>query len=199
MANTLILAGLETLINKTLPLDPVAEHRLTELDGKSVAVLTTNPSVKATLYIIENKIHIHQELDAKASALITGPVPALAKQMMSSEDFSIGGPVEVSGDMALVSELHNIARQLDLDWEEPLSGILGDPLAHQVGQVGRGLFRWAKQSTQHFFQEASTFIRDDAKTVANKEELNEFFDDIDTLSMDVDRLSQRIQQLQNKK
>lgn len=195
MASSFIFAGLETVINRTLPLDPVAEQRLSALDGQAIAIQTSGPNFQLTVYFIDNRVQIHQGIDHKADALITGPVPDLARQAMSGDEFAIGGPVEVSGNLDLVKEMHDIARHLDLDWEEPLSGILGDPIAHQVGQVGRGIFRWAKKGAQTLLQDASTFVRDDTKAVANREELNEFHDAIDDLGMDIDRLEQRLERL----
>lgn len=195
MASSLIFAGLETVVNRTIPLDPIAEQRLSALDGRAVAIQTSGPNLQATVYFIDNRIQIHQGIDHGADALITGPVADLARQAMSGDEFAVGGPVEVSGQLDLVKEMHDIARTLDIDWEEPLSGVLGDPIAHQVGQVGRGLFRWAKKGAQTFLQEASTFVRDDTKAVADREELNQFHDAIDDLGMDVDRLEQRLQRL----
>ena len=198
MATNFFYGSLETLINKAISLDPIASHRLGELSGQSIAVHTTSPRVRATIYIQDNHIIMHNAADPSASALVTGPLPALLRQAASESGFSIGGSVEVSGDLDLLQALHEIARELDMDWEEPLAQILGDPIAHQVGQIGRNFFKWGKRTANNIFKATAEYARDDAQAIANKDEVDEFNNGVDELALGLDRLEARVKRQQDK-
>lgn len=198
MRHTLLLAALESIINRAIPLDPVAEQALSELEGRSVAIHSTQPSLKVTAYFLNQRVTLIGQLDSNAHAIIIGPGPDLARQAFR-EHFAIGGAIELSGDQDLVMELQRIVKQLDLDWEEPLSRFLGDPLAHQVGQIGRGLFGWAKESMQTMLRATSEFIQEESKWTANRDEIKGFVEGVDKLRLDSERLELRVERLQQRR
>lgn len=197
MRHTLLLAALESIINRAIPLDPAAEQALLNLEGRSLAIHCTQPALKVTVYFINQRVTMIGQLDANAHALITGPGPDLARQAFQ-EHFAIGGAIELSGDQEFVMDIQRIVKQLDLDWEEPLSRFLGDPLAHQVGQIGRGLFGWAKESAQTLLRTTSDFIQEESKWAATRPEVKSFVEDVDDLRLDSERLELRVERLQKR-
>ena len=157
MAQSLFLSSMETVINRALPLDPVTEHKVKKLAGKTLAVHTTTPDIKATVIFSGDSIQIfgdfantnvtpgidgnHHNNEQPADAVIEAPALSLASQALRNDDHIIGSDIIISGDRELVQEIRNIVSSLDIDWEEPLSHFIGDVAAHQIGQIGRGFFR----------------------------------------------------------
>ena len=98
------------------------------------------------------------------------------------------GDLEIEGDVALGQKMHRILQQLDLDWEEPLARLLGDPLGHAVGQGLRAAWAWQAHAVKTLSLDAAEYLREEARLVPTRRELEGFLDAVDTLRADVDRL-----------
>ncbi|MBL4608722.1 MAG: SCP2 sterol-binding domain-containing protein, partial [Pseudomonadales bacterium] len=145
MAKTLALSSAESLINKALLFDPVTLQGLQALDGKTLSLYGRSPALQLHLLPSEDGISLFSiydegEADASLHSTTFDLIQLLRKKDQTLETSSI----EVRGDLAFAEELLNLARELEIDWEELLSGFIGDIAAHEIGRHGRRFGRWTK-------------------------------------------------------
>ncbi len=106
------------------------------------------------------------------------------------------GNVEIRGDIETGQRFRELLAEIDADWEEPLARIGGDVFAHQVGNIVRTTSRWAATGVDRLADYLSEYVKEEARVLPTRIELENLFDDIDKLRMAADRLEARLQRLQ---
>ena len=89
-----------------------------------------------------------------------------------------------------------MVEKLEIDWEEHLSRLTGDIIAHQIGNTVRGLFRWGERSAEHLGQDAADYLQEETDILPVPWEVEGFIEEVDTLRSDIDRLEARVKRLQ---
>ncbi|MBV1884457.1 MAG: hypothetical protein KUG82_22645 [Pseudomonadales bacterium] len=209
IAHSLFLNSLETVINRALLLDPIAEHKVKNLEGKILAVHAHTPEIIAHVIFSGDTIQIFGDPDEAIDAefdvtdINTDNIDAhmeassltFASQALRSEDQGIDSNIKISGDRALVEAIHDIVSNLDIDWEEPLSEFIGDTAAHQLGQFGRNLFNWTKRTARTFIADADVYLREEAHVAPLDGDVAAHAAAVDQTRLDVDALQLRIDTL----
>jgi len=108
------------------------------------------------------------------------------------------GELAIEGDAALGQRLQRIFRDLDLDWEEPLARLFGDPLGHEMGRAARAVFAWHRQALKTFGLNTADYLQEEARLLPVRDEVETFLNGVDGARADVDRLAARIQRLKDK-
>lgn len=194
----LALKAAEGLVNQALRYDPATRQRLKAHDGACLFVETQSPSVTVGIRLDDGGVRLKPEMLERPHATIEAPSFELLKQALKREPDLIGGPVKIHGNAQLVHELFEIAHDLDIDWEEPLSHILGDVTASQVGRHVRGLFGFAQKTARTLFMNTGEYIQEEKNIVPVKWEMDEFLGDAQDLRADTDRVEARIARLEQK-
>ena len=202
---TLALKAVEVLINQALRYDPATQQRLSLLAGKSVFLETEAPHLALTLSILPEQIKLRAEPEPNPSVSIRAPSIALARMALAKQPQLIGGELKVQGQVQLLEQLQAIAKQLDVDWEEPIAMLFGDIAAQQVGQQLRGFFNLARKTAQTFLLNGSEYLQHEQELLPMRWEIDEFIEQSQDLRIDLERLearqarlTQRLQQLQQR-
>ena len=194
---TAIAAVLETAINQVLQLDPDTVDQLQKLQGKVIAVELRGLNV--TLYLIpqQDGLNVFGHFEGEPDTLLSGTPIAMARMGLAKNagDVLFEGDVEISGDVELGQQFREILDGLDIDWEEHLSHITGDIVAHKMGNLARGVLGWSKRTTEILGQDAAEYLQEESQELPNRGEVNGFLKDIDTIRSDVDRLEMRVSRL----
>lgn len=197
---TALAAVLEKAINQVLALDPETMERLQALQGKVIALELR--IINVTLYLIPGVegLGVFGHFEGEPDTILGGTPLAMAKMGMSKEagDALFAGDVEISGDVELGQQFRDILDQLDIDWEEHLSHLTGDVVAHKVGNLVRDVFKWSKQATTTLSQDAAEYLQEESRDLPNRGEVDSFLKDVDTLRSDVDRIEARVARLQRR-
>jgi ubiquinone biosynthesis accessory factor UbiJ len=114
---------------------------------------------------------------------------------MGGDVHFIGGPIKVQGDVMLVQELHAIARQLDIDWETGLAGLLGDTLSYPLSRGLKQFFGIANRFASNMMRNTGDYLREEKELVPVRWEVDEFITDNRDLRADVDRVESRVNRL----
>lgn len=101
----------------------------------------------------------------------------------------------ITGDTSLAQTLAYIAQNLQWDYEEDLSKVVGDIAAHRVGSAARNVSAWAKESTNSFLQMSKDFWTEERPTIAKSDDVAAFISSVDELRDAVARLEKRIEML----
>lgn len=183
--------ALQTAFNGYIELDPDSADRTASLYGKVVCVKLEPVDLDVWFVFSEKRVEIVEEFGADADAVISGgPFSFLALATGRSTIFD--GDVKITGDTASAQQFSRCLNDIDIDWEEHLSRLTGDGIAHQVGRISRGFRQWVSERSDAVQENTADYLRDETKNVPHSWELNEFVEQVDDLRDRVARLDARI-------
>ena len=194
---TAIAAVIEKAINQVLVLDPETMERLKSMQGKVIAIELR--VINVTLYLIPGAegLEVFGHFEGEPDTVLRGTPLAMVKMGMAKEagDVLFAGDVEISGDVELGQQFRGILDDLDIDWEEHLSHLTGDVVAHKLGNLVRGVLKWGKQTTTTLGQDAAEYLQEESRDLPNRGEIEAFLKEVDALRSDVDRMEARVNRL----
>jgi len=197
MMKKMLLPSLTKAINRYLSLDPESKRRLSKLKGKAITIEFLPFHFTFQCLFHEDHVELQKDELLHTDTKIRGtPLQMLGvmltkdnRQRFFAEDLVIEGNAEFGQQVIeLFDELH-------IDWEEHLSRFTGDIPAYQVGRLLRGMNHWLSETEKSFAQNVNEYIHEEADYLPAREALQDFFAEIDTLRMDVDRTEAKINHL----
>lgn len=193
---TALASALETAINTALGYDPGTRIALAKLTG-IVAVECTKPEITLYWHSYDKGIKVLCHCEDTPSVRLRGSLPALINLMMQPNSNLANSGVEVLGNTALLAKLQSILKQLDIDWEIPLNNVLGDVVGHPIAELIRKKAAWSQYQAQQIPYWLGEYLTEELRSTPTQTELQQFYEDVDTVRMDTDRLLARMQQLNN--
>lgn len=193
------LAGAEASINRALRYDPATRQRLAKLDGQVLALRLSHPSMGFYIAPEAEQLRLLNHWEGPVATEIQGSLSALVKVALSRNSNLQGSGVEVTGSTGMLLELRQILQGLDLDWEELLSELLGDVAGHQGAEMLRSAKRWLAGRSQSSQRLISEFVTEELKLLPSRNELEDFYRNVDQLRLDVDRAEARLQLLHSQR
>ncbi len=200
---TPFLSVVETTINAWLKLDDEALPRFAELDGKIIRLHITGLDFNLYFFPSASSIQVlgnypSEEDGGVVDATIHGSPMALIKLGTSSNagETMLKSDVEIDGELRVAEAFSAILKEVDIDWEELLSKLVGDIVAHQAGQVARGASSWFKESVEAMKLNTGEYISEESKLSPADAEVRHYMEQVDDVRMGVDRLTARINNLE---
>ena len=185
--------------NRLLRLDPETLRRLGDLQGRVVCIEFRDLGRKIYLHPSESGFRLATEYDQTPAVTLRGTLATFARLGLGTETETLkAGEFEIEGDAALGQRLQRILGNLDLDWEEPLARLFGDPLGHEIGSAARAAFAWHRQALKTFGLNTAEYFQEEARLLPVRYEVEAFLNGVDVVRADVDRLAARIQRLKDK-
>ncbi|MEJ2456592.1 MAG: SCP2 sterol-binding domain-containing protein [Candidatus Thiodiazotropha sp.] len=190
-------ATLEQLLNQAIRLDPETPKRLSPLHGRVIELQLVGLGLSLFLIPEPNGIQLLSAFEGEADCTLRGTPLDLARMRGSQESANqlFRGSVEISGDSHLAQQFGDFLAGLDIDWEEQLSKLTGDVIAHEIGNATRGLLSWGRSQSQTFEQNLQEYLQEELRLTPSRLEIDPFFSDVDRLRDDVERLEARIARL----
>ena len=84
---------------------------------------------------------------------------------------------------------------MDIDWEEHLSRLIGDIAAHRLVSVFNGILNWSKSAASNFTNDLGEYLQEESRDVVSGPEMEMFFQQVDRLRDDAERLQARTDRL----
>ena len=211
-----VLSAIETALNAWLKLDGESLAKCEALEGKIIRLHITGldlnlfflPAVSG-IQVMANypDSALADEQDDESEVKFDGTVDAtihgspMALMRLSTSDNAgasmLESDVEIDGDMRVAEKFSAILKEVDIDWEEILSKLVGDIIAHQAGQVVRSGSDWFSQSIEAMKLNTSEYLSEESKVTPAEAELEYYMDQVDDLRMDIDRLEARVKNIQS--
>lgn len=192
-----LVAALETGLNRYLALDEHIEQLLRPLAGKVIAVHIT--PYAATLYFCPttDRIQILEDYCGEADAGLKGSLAALGLMGLSATPMRalFKGEVQLSGNVELARKLQNLFAKLDIDLESKVARYAGQRFAQGLGKLFRGSRNWSRDSLNTLRLNLEEFLQEETHDLPAKPEAELLFQQIDECRCDYDRLNARIERL----
>jgi len=194
-----LTAALETAINTYLQMDPDTLQQLSKFSDKVIAIELLDTGL--TLYCLPQAqgMTIMSQYQGAPDTTISGRPVSLAKlTIMNDTQVMFAGEVTISGDVELGQRFKKLLENMDIDWEEHLSRVTGDIVAHKTGHAIREMAVWWRNNSERAQQNGREYLQEEVNILPEKHEVEAFFSDVESLRDDVARLAARITNLQEK-
>jgi ubiquinone biosynthesis protein UbiJ len=193
-----ISRGLESAVNRYLLLDPTAGARLSDLDGRVIALELRGLDLMLVFRVQGQGIAFIDEPDRKPDTLLRGTPLGITRLGLGRGNTTgtlFSGDVEIAGDVETGQAFKAVLDAIDIDWEEQLSRLTGDMIAHQMGNAARHAGRWLDHARLTLERDLSEYLQEELRVVPTRIEIENLIEDIDRLGMDTDRLEARLRRL----
>ena len=214
-----VLSAIETALNAWLKLDGESLNKCKALESKIIRLHIT--SFDLNLYFLPAVSGIQVMSNYPDSPLLNVPANTTDNSFDESQNTGIvdatihGSPmalmrlstasnagasmlesdIEIDGDMRVAEQFSAILKEVDIDWEELLSKLVGDIIAHQAGQVARSGSDWFSETIDAMKLNSSEYLSEEAKVTPADAEIDYYMDQVDDIRMAVDRLEARIKNI----
>jgi ubiquinone biosynthesis accessory factor UbiJ len=161
--NEKILSIFTKALNAYLDLDPESRQRLANLNTQVITIELLPFHFIFQCKFEENGIYLHQHDLLPAETRITGtPLQLMSVAVMKNDrQRFFAEDVAMEGNAELGHEVIALFDELQIDWEEYLSHLIGDIPAHHTGRVVRGIKSWIKHATDSFVANVDEYVHEE--------------------------------------
>lgn len=194
-----IISGFESAINRYLRLDPDAEARMAQLYGQCIALELRGLDLKLFILPGEQGIRLTDRFEGEANTVLRGTPLGMARLGLGSNTGGtlFSGEVLIEGDVETGQAFKAILDEMDIDWEEQLSKLTGDVIAHQLGNASRHARNILRHSRTTIEQDISEYLQEELRVLPSRVETENFSTGVSRIGMDVERLEAHIKRLQD--
>ncbi len=195
----MLLAPLESLLNRTLVDSATAQALCRRLEGRVMAIHVTGVNQSIYCRSTGEKLELSTTHEGKADASISGsPLALLALVAKSPESQVRSGVVHIEGDAEAAQSFQNLLKAARPDLEEELSRLVGDVAAHQIGSLARSALNFGQRAATTFGQNVTEYLQEESRDLPTRLEVNEFESGVDRLRDDVERAEAKLALVERK-
>lgn len=198
---SLALIGLEAAINKVLRLDPDAIKKLKPLDGKAIKIEITDWKITFFILPYAQGVQLVDQYHQPANTTISGKLFSLIRvgAAGASTTSMFDESITITGDTKTGEAIRDVLADLDIDWEEQLSKVVGDSIAHPLTQHAKKAVSLGKRSMKSLAENIAEYLHYESKQLPPESAVEHFIEGVAKLRDDVDRMEARIQRLAARK
>lgn len=187
---------LESAVSRSSQANPDFRNLLSTFEGNVIFFDINDIGFQLLFKVEDGELRIENDCNSSPDLSIRGPLREFLIVMKAKEfnPSQVEG-LEISGDMKLAQRIYQVLNSTEFDLEELVAIQIGDIPARQLGNI----FRWSKQNflgnDSRLAQYFRTSLVDEAYMVPPRSRVEKFFDDVDLLQADLDRLELRVNRL----
>lgn len=194
--SSILAAALESALDLYLQQDPETRRRCAAMEGKVIALDITGAGIALYFFPGSDGVQVLGHYEGEVDTHLTGSPLGFARLTLGArEDALFQGAVTIQGDTEIGQEFQDILANTDWDWEEQLSHVTGDALAHQAGKLLQETKRFFNDGRNTLEQDISEYLQEEARLLPTRLEAGHFLEEVDELRSRVDRLSARVERL----
>jgi ubiquinone biosynthesis protein UbiJ len=183
-------------LNYLLAQESWASDLLRKHIGKTVRLVL--PITEVTLMIDENgRFSLVQNPLAEANVTLTIGSDVLNAFVAGGKD-TAAQHVKVSGDVDLAHTMSKLVGQLRWEFEEDLSKLVGDAMAHRIVQVAKKANTYGQAAVKDIGGSVFEYLVHEQPTLVQRDELINYKNNLRQLRDDVERIEKRIERLMEK-
>ena len=183
------VAGLNHLLSQ----QPLAAERLRPFAGKSVEIRCPPlPDLQVT--ILESGL-LERSPEGATSTLLVKLKPG-ALPLLLARDEGARGQIEIDGPADLAGAVDALVRGLAWDFEEDLSRVFGDVVAHRLASGGRAFAAWQREALTRLAENFAEYWVEERPLLVRPADAQRFREDAGALRDEVARVEERIERLE---
>jgi ubiquinone biosynthesis protein UbiJ len=194
--NDLLLKPAQLLLDRGREQSTTAAALCARLEGKSLLVDPGSAGLTMHLIVRDGRLSIESGAIEAPDARLQGSPLSLARMASEDPEQAIrSGRVQMSGDADVAADYQALLEVIRPDWEELLSRLTGDVVAHEAGRFVGGVMGWAKGARHTLGRSLAEYLTEESRDLAATAEIEEFCAGVDQVSAGVDRAEARLKQL----
>jgi ubiquinone biosynthesis protein UbiJ len=188
------LTSVNKAMNAYLALDPASSERLAALQGNVITIELLPFHFVFQLICDGTAVNLHLDETQPPVVTIRGTPLQMVGMMLSKDDRQrfFAEDVHIEGNAELGLQVVELFDALQIDWEEPLSALIGDVPTFHTGRFVRSMRTWLRQTERTFAQNVNEYVHEEVNWLPAKEAIADFYNDVDALRMETDRLAAKI-------
>jgi ubiquinone biosynthesis protein UbiJ len=198
LVKTALADLLQTLINQAVAMDSIQGEAFLPCAEKVVQTSFTDVGLSVFWVFHPHADHRMDENPAGEFVVQTHLIgEADAHLHANLFDWLQHGPAAetVQGDVALGETFLHGLKSIDIDWEEQLSKLTGDLIAHQTGEAVRGAREQARSLQEKAWTTLREYLQFELKLLPQRHEIARFEREVADTEARVDALTHRIEKL----
>ncbi len=193
-----LLRPVAALLNRQIQSKTPARELCAELRDRVFAIRVTNSALAMHIIVGPDQVFLASEYGDEPDVIISGSLLALARLAAPDGDTVVrGDAVELSGDVILARKFQSLLRYARPDFEEELSGLVGDAAAHGIGEFVRSVSQWGREAGSTLQQNVSEYLQEESRSVPSRYEVEVFRGQVDMLRDDAARFEARLKQYES--
>ncbi len=194
------LLPLEVALNAVLQLDPASREALTALEGRVLQIRCTEPLL--TVYLLPGKTpRLQTQCEHKPETVLEGRAADLLALFFAEDrgQALINSPVTLKGNSQLLMDIQALLADINPDFERPLSRLIGDVAAHELGRGLRHGLGIGKRLAGSLSRSLGDYLHEEARLAPTAGEVDDFIEGVQQLKQDTERLAERIHRLKRQR
>lgn len=194
-----LATAVTTVANKAiataLKYDPGTEMALKPLQGKVLAIHCTSPAVSLYAFIDDGQVRLSGYCEQQVHCTLNGSASALVSLLWHENHSLADSGVSVSGEPGLLGNIQHLIKELDIDWQQALSDILGETAAFPLTRILSAQGLWLRQRGERLPHWLGDLLTDELQLLPSADELEIFYRDVDSIRAASDRIEARLAKL----
>ena len=192
-----LLRPVTALLNRQIHSSTPARELCAELEDRVFAVRIRDTSLAMYIVVGHGEVYLTNEYRDEPDATVCGSALALARLAGPDGETAIrDASVSLSGNPETAQKFRALLRYGRPDFEEELSGVVGDVVAHSIGDVVRRVGRWGRDAGSILGQNLGEYLQEESRAVPSRYETEVFRQRVETLRDDVARIEARLKRLE---
>lgn len=185
------------LLNRQVRAKTPARELCAKLQDRVFAIRVKDTALATYLIVGPEEINLTGEYGDDPDVIVSGSLLSLARLAGPGGDAAIrDGAIELTGDALLAQQFQSLLKYGRPDFEEELSGAIGDVAAHTIGEFARGVGRWGREARSTMRQNVSEYLQEESRTVPSRYETDVFRKQVESLRDDVARFEARLKRME---
>ena len=193
---------LELLINRGIGLSSTAQAITAALEGQALDMRVDGTPLALRLAAANGQLRVTaaSALDVRPAAATLSGSPIAMLRLLGGDPQALirDGDVRMTGDTDVANQFRDLLHMARPDLEEELSKLVGDPVAHQLGNLARGFADWGARAADSVSRSVGEYLTEERRTLPTRVEADEFNRDVDRLANDVARAEARLASLKDR-
>ena len=186
---------LQKAINHALALDEAMPHKIQALESNVLEIVISPLEVNFFIHFTKGLLLLLDVYEGLPDATIrSSPLGLIRLSVLPASKvrslFNDG--IKLSGDVEFGQNVKQLFDEIDIDWEGHLARFTGDVVAYQVGSIFRQGLAFKRHVSGFMRHNLTDYLQEELRAFPPREEVNDFFNDIDELSLHVERLAAHI-------
>jgi len=192
------LIVLQKAINHALALDDAMPAKIQALDGKVLEIIISPLNVNFFMQFTQHELHLLADYSGHADTVIrSSPLGLIRLSVLPASKVRslFNDKIRMTGDVELGQQVKTLFDEIDIDWEGHLARFTGDVVAFQVGSLFRQGLAFKRQLGESLRHDVTDYLQEELRAFPPREEVTDFFNDIDDLSLRVERTAANLRLL----
>lgn len=187
----------ETLVTRLIAMDPDALGQLKRIQARQLAFRLKEWPHSIVLTASHDRIAFNQHEEAVDCRITTDLAsikllrdPSQLTRLIRSD------ALQIDGDIQVAQQYSHFFQALNPDWQQNLSGYVGDAMAHKLALSLQQLRQYINQKAEVLSQDVTELAQDELRISPCSAELSAFSDEVSRLAARADKLQQQLDKFQ---